>query len=88
VSCGPVQDPERLVRFVIAVCLAYIWLMYLGTLVIAQLHLDLITQTDRFVDSLFQLGRAYLDRILEEGWTIPVSLALPDPRSFVHVVSV
>lgn len=83
-----IRDPERLVRFVIAVCLAYIWLMYLGTLVIAQHHLDLITQTDRFVDSLFQLGRAYLDRILEEGWTIPVSLALPDPRSFVHVVLV
>ena len=83
-----IRHPERMVRLLIAVFLAYIWMIYLGTLVICQQQLDLITQTDRFVDSLFQLGRAYLDRILEEGWLIPVSVALPDPRSFVHFVLV
>jgi hypothetical protein len=82
------RHPERLARLVIAVFLAYIWMIYLGTLVITNLHLGLIARTDRFVNSLFHLGRAYLDRILEEGWNIPVSVALPDPGSFVHLVLV
>jgi hypothetical protein len=81
-----IRHPERMARFVIAVFLAYIWMLYLGTLVICDYHLGLIARTDRFVNSLFQLGRAYLDRILEEGWPIPVSVELPDPRSFVHLV--
>ena len=83
-----IRDPQRLARFVIALFLAYIWLIYLGALVIANHQLDLITRTDRFVSSLTQLGWAYLDRILEEGWDIPVSVKLPDPRSFVHFVLV
>ena len=83
-----IRDPHRMARFVIAVFLAYIWMIYLGTLVIGNHHLDLITRTDRFVSSLTQLGWAYLDRILEEGWDIPVSFKLPDPRSFVHFVLV
>lgn len=83
-----IRHPERMARFVIAVFLAYIWMIYLGALVITQRHLDLIARTDRFVNSIFQLGRAYLDRILEEGWEIPVSVKLPDPRSFVHLVLV
>ena len=82
------RHPERLARLVIAVFLAYIWMIFLGALVISNQHLGLIARTDRFVNSLFQLGRAYLDRILEEGWDIPVSVALPDPRSFVHLVLV
>jgi hypothetical protein len=83
-----IRHPERLARFVMAVFLAYIWLIYLGALVICQGQLGLIARTDRFVNSLCQLGRAYLDRLLEEGWEIPVSVALPDPRSFVHLVLV
>ena len=83
-----IRHPERLARFIIAVFLAYIWMIYLGTLVISQPHLALIARTDRFVNSIFQLGRAYLDRILEECWDIPVSFTLPDPRSFVHLVLV
>jgi Transposase DDE domain len=82
------RHPDRLARLVIAVFLAYIWMIFLGALVITNQHLGLIARTDRFVNSLFQLGRAYLDRILEESWDIPVSVALPDPRSFVHLVLV
>ena len=80
------RQPERLARLLIAVFLAYIWLIYLGALAITDHRLGLIARTDRFVNSLFQLGRAYLDRLLEEGEAIPVSVALPDPRSFVHLV--
>lgn len=83
-----ITDPQRLARFVIAVFLAYIWMIYLGVLVIQQQRLDLIARTDRFMHSLFRLGCLYLDRILEEGWEIPVSFRLPDPRSFVHFVLV
>lgn len=81
-----IRHPERLARFVIALFLAYIWLIYLGVLVIQDKKLDLIARTDRFVHSLFQLGRLYLNRILEEAWPIPVSVRLPHPRSFVHFV--
>jgi hypothetical protein len=83
-----IRDPHRLARFVIAVFLAYIWMIYLGVLVIQEQRLDLIARTDRFMHSLFRLGCLYLDRILEEGWQIPVSFRLPDPRSFVHFVLV
>ena len=83
-----IRHPERMARFVIAVFLAYIWMIYLGVLAIQSRQLGLIARTDRFFNSLFQLGRAFLDRILEEGWDIPVSVELPDPRSFVHLVLV
>lgn len=83
-----IRDPQRLARFVIAVFLAYIWMIYLGVLVIQAHRLDWVARTDRFMHSLFRLGCLYLDRILEEGWEIPVSFRLPDPRSFVHFVLV
>ena len=83
-----IRHPERMARFVIAVFLAYIWLIYLGVLAIQDHHLGLITRTDRFFSSISQLGHAFLDRLLEEGWDIPVSLNLPDPRSFIHFVLV
>ncbi len=83
-----IRHPERMARFVITLFLAYIWMIYLGVLAIQSQQLGLITRTDRFFNSLFLLGRAFLDRILEEGWDIPVSVSLPDPRSFVHLVLV
>jgi hypothetical protein len=83
-----IRHPERMARFVIALFLAYIWLIYVGVLVIQDKKLALIARTDRFMHSLFQLGRLYLHRILEEAWPIPVSLQLPHPDSFVHLVLV
>lgn len=83
-----IRDPQRLARFVIAVFLAYIWMIYLGVLVIQAQHLDRVARTDRFMHSLFRLGCLYLDLLLEEGWEIPGSFRLPDPRSFVHLVLV
>ena len=61
-----IRHAQRMARFVMAVFIAYIWMIYLGVLVIQTGHLDLIARTDRFTHSLFQLGRLYLDRILEE----------------------
>lgn len=83
-----IRAPQRLARFVIAVFLAYIWMIYLGVLVIQEQRLDWVARTDRFMHSLFRLGCLYLDLILEQGWEIPISFQLPDPRSFVHFVLV
>jgi len=83
-----IRHAERMERFVIAVFIAYIWMIYLGVLVIQAGQLDLIVRTDRFMHSLFQLGRLYLDRLLEEACPIPISLQLPHPRSFIHFVLV
>jgi hypothetical protein len=83
-----IRDPQRLARFVIAVFLAYIWMIYLGVVAIQEQRLDWVARTDRFMHSLFRLGCLHLDLILEEGWPIPVSFRLPDPRSFVHFVLV
>lgn len=83
-----IRHPKRMARFLITLFLAYIWMIYLGVLLIEDHQLGLVARTDRFMHSLFQLGRLYLDRILEEGWDIPVSLQLPNPCSFVHFVLV
>lgn len=82
-----IRHAQRMERFVMAAFLAYIWLIYLGVLVIQAGQLDLIARADRFIHNLFQLGRLYLDHILKEAWPIPVFLQLPHPRSFVHFVS-
>ena len=83
-----IRHTARMERFVMALFLAYIWMIYLGVLLIQDRKLGLVARTDRFMHSLFQLGRLYLDRILEEGWKIPISVQLPHPSSFVHIVLV
>ena len=83
-----IRHTIRMERFLIALFLAYIWLIYLGVLLIKDRNLGLVARTDRFMHSLSQLGRLYLNRILEESWEIPISVQLPHPSSFVHIVLV
>ena len=58
-------DPKRVSRLLIASCLAYIWIVYLGALVhndtkkMRQVH-----RRDRCDLSLFQLGLAWLEECL------------------------
>lgn len=72
-----IGDPVRLTRLLIAACLAYIWMIYLGT----QAHLrNLIPQlhrADRCDLSLFQLGLDLLHHYLEEDLDILVDFRLP-----------
>lgn len=72
-----IGDPVRLTRLLIAACLAYIWMIYLGT----QAHLrNLIPQlhrADRCDLSLFQLGLDRLHHYLEEDLDILVDFRLP-----------
>jgi hypothetical protein len=65
--------PQRLSRLLIATCLAYIWVVYLGVLCVQDGWSNMIHRGDRCDLSLFQLGLRLLDYLLNEGFTIPVA---------------
>ena len=66
-------DPMRLTRLLMAACLAYIWIIYLGALCEQDGWVRIIHRGDRCDLSLFQLGRRLLDYLLSEDYTIPVA---------------
>jgi hypothetical protein len=71
-------DPNRLERFLIPACLAYIWMIYLGVKVQANTAImQLIHRVDRCDLSLFQLGLRYLQHLLNYEEPVPFSLAIP-----------
>ena len=65
-------DPQRLARVLIAACLAYLWMIYLGTLCRQPGGHKVSHRTDRCDLSLFQLGLDLLDYFENEGKRIPV----------------
>jgi len=67
------SDPERLAQLMIAACLAYIWIIYLGNLSIQQGWDKIIHRTKRCDLSLFQLGLRLLDYLLNQEMEIPVA---------------
>ncbi len=71
-----ISDPQRLARLLIAACLAYIWMVYLGTLCQLEGWQKVIHRTDRCDLSLFQLGLAFLEYCLNEGMPVPVDFRL------------
>jgi hypothetical protein len=66
-------DPTRLARLLIAACLAYIWIMYLGVLCEHDGWSSVIHRSDRCDLSLFQLGLRLLEHLLNEDRAIPVA---------------
>jgi hypothetical protein len=64
-------DPTRLSRLLMAACLAYIWIIHLGTLCEQEGWVRIIHRGDRCDLSLFQLGLRLLDYLLNEDSTIP-----------------
>ena len=66
------EDPQRLSRLLIATCLAYIWIVYLGSLCKSDGWQAMIHRRDRCDLSLFRLGLQLLDHFLNEGLPIPV----------------
>jgi Transposase DDE domain len=66
------SEPQRLSRLLMAACLAYIWIVYLGALCVQDGWVPMIHRGDRCDLSLFQLGLRLLDYLLNEGFTIPV----------------
>jgi len=77
------SDPKRLSRLLIAACLAYIWIVYLGSLCLKEGWVQIIHCTDRCDLSLFQLGLRLLAHFLNEGLSIPVAFHIPieEPKS-------
>jgi hypothetical protein len=67
------SEPQRLSRLLMAACLAYIWIVYLGALCVQDGWVNMIHRGDRCDLSLFQLGLRLLDYLLNEGFTIPVA---------------
>jgi Transposase DDE domain len=66
------EDPQRLSRLLIASCLAYIWIVYLGSLCKSDGWQDVIHRRNRCDLSLFRLGLQLLEHFLNEGLPIPV----------------
>jgi hypothetical protein len=74
------RDPERLMRLLIASCLTYVWLVYLGVGALRDGWLKRLHRQDRCDLSLFRLGLRLLARCLRDdipipdGFLVPVSL--------------
>lgn len=72
-----ISDPDRLARLMIAACLAYIWIIYLGVVAKRDGWVKIIHRTDRCDLSLFQLGLDLLEHFLNENLAIPVAFQMP-----------
>jgi len=70
------SDPMRLARLMLATCLAYLWIVYLGIIAIADGWQRFIHRHDRCDLSLFQLGLRLLDHFLETSADIPVAFQI------------
>ena len=77
------SDPQRLSRLLLASCLAYLWMVYLGVCALQEEWRRLLHRRARCDLSLFRLGVRLLARALKdhipipEGFLVPVSL--PEP---------
>ena len=67
------SDQERLSRLLMAACLAYIWIVYLGAVCAKDGWMTVIHRGDRCDLSLFQTGLRLLDYFLNADFLIPVA---------------
>lgn len=67
-----ISDPQRLSRLLIAACLAYIWIIYLGSLCDTKGWREIVHRKKRCDLSLFQLGLRLLEYFLNAELSIPV----------------
>ena len=66
-------DPKRLARLLIAACLAYLWMVYLGNIALTTRWRKRIHRSDRCDLSLFQPGLALLEQFFNDNIPIPVA---------------
>jgi hypothetical protein len=81
-----ISDPERLFRVLMAACLAYIWMIYLGVHAHQHGYVPLLHRTDRCDLSLFQLGLDLLDHWLNAELPILFDFRLPPDFMFAESV--
>jgi hypothetical protein len=67
-----IADPQRLSRLLMAACLAYIWIVYLGSVCESNGWIKIVHRRKRCDLSLFQLGMRLLEHFLNEELPIPV----------------
>jgi hypothetical protein len=72
-----ISNPNRLARLMIAACLAYIWIVYLGVVAKRDGWVKIIHRADRCDLSLFRLGLSLLDHFMNEHLPIPVAFQMP-----------
>lgn len=66
------RDPQRIARLMLAIALAYLWLVYLGVTAIIIGQTKWVDRTDRRDRSVFTIGRQWLNRRLKLDQSIPV----------------
>ena len=71
------SDPKRLARLLIAACLAYLWLVYLGVCALRDDWLKRLHRRDRCDLSLFRLGLRLLARCLKDDIPLPAGFLVP-----------
>jgi hypothetical protein len=71
------RAPARLARLLLAACLAYLWVVYLGACAVRDGWLALLHRRSRCDLSLFRLGRRLLARCLNEALPIPDGFLVP-----------
>jgi hypothetical protein len=71
------SDPARLARLLIAACLAYLWLVYLGVCALRDAWMQQLHRRDRCDLSLFRLGLRLLARCLKDALLIPHGFLVP-----------
>jgi hypothetical protein len=76
------RHPERMMRLLLIVCLAYLWIMFLGCMAIISGSRHLIGRRDRRDRSLFTYGLRSLCRLLKLDAYIPVRFC---PYPFLHL---
>jgi len=80
------REPERADRLLLAVSIAYIFIVFWGVEAILTGDFKKMVRTDRFEHSLFRLGLKYITHLLKKCLSIPIFSNLPPPHSFKHVV--
>ena len=84
------SDPKRLARLLIAACLAYVWLVYLGVCALRDDWMQRLHRRDRCDLSLFRLGLRLLARCLKDdhplpaGFLVPAALPQEPSRRWLH----
>ena len=66
------RDPERMQRLLLIVFVAYLWILFLGSLVVFCGAVRLISRADRRDCSLFSYGLRWLPRLLKLDLHLPV----------------
>jgi hypothetical protein len=79
------SDPVRLGHLLLAACLAYLWIICQGLLVIAEKKTGLIDRTDRIDKSLFRLGLDWIQYALKHQLHFDPVFLFQFSESFANV---